>query len=84
MPRHNMPDDWEPPVPAWSVNFGGCPSLAVDALLNRDVGVWVEAFCIPMRRFETLFSSESPAGAATRADKPLTGPIYEHGYRGGM
>jgi hypothetical protein len=29
MPRHNMPDDWEPPVPAWSVNFGGCPSLAV-------------------------------------------------------
>lgn len=29
MPRHNMPDDWEPPVPAWSVNFGGAQSLAV-------------------------------------------------------
>ena len=29
MPRHNMPDDWEPPVPAWSVNFGGGQSLAV-------------------------------------------------------
>lgn len=24
-----MPDDWEPPVPAWSVNSGGAQSLAV-------------------------------------------------------
>ena len=37
-----------------------------------------------MRRFETLFSSESPAGAARLAEKPMTGPIYEHGYWGGM
>ena len=29
MPRYNMPDHWEPPVPAWSVNFGGAQSLAV-------------------------------------------------------
>lgn len=157
MPRHNMPDNWEPPVPAWSANFGGSPSLAIayyglqshtgdiadteavfalvrsgpdcpdhvergrfkdvagmvnqifvcywrdsdayvrfaeqsafarwlagDALLTSDVGVWVEAFCMPMRRFETLFSSEIPAGAAKLAAKPMTGPIDEHGYWGGM
>ena len=157
MPRHNMPDNWEPPVPAWSANFGGSPSLAVaycgvqshtgdiadaeaafalvrsgsdspdhvergrfkdvagivnqifvcywrdsgayarfaeqsafarwlteDALLTSDVGVWFEAFCIPMRRFETLFSSESPAGAARVTAEPMTGPINEHGYWGGM
>lgn len=29
MPRRNMPDNWEPPVPAWSANFGGSPSLAI-------------------------------------------------------
>jgi len=58
--------------------------LADDALLTSDVGVWVEAFCIPVRRFETLFSSEIPAGAARLADKPMTGPIDEHGYWGGM
>src|SRR6266540_5194791 len=38
--------------------------LADDDLLTSNVGVWVEAFHIPMSRFETLFSSESPAGAA--------------------
>jgi hypothetical protein len=157
MPRHNMPDNWEPPVPAWSANFDGTQSLAIaycgvqshtgeiadteaalalvqsgpdapdhvergrfkdaaglvnqificywrdagayarfveqsafahwladDALLTGDIGVWFEAFRIPIRRFETLFSSESPAGAARLTDKPMTGPIDEHGYWGGM
>ncbi len=54
--------------------------LAEDDLLTSDVGVWVEAFHIPMTRFETLFSSENPAGAARLTDKPMTGPIDEHGY----
>ena len=58
--------------------------LAEDDLLTSDVGVWVEAFHIPMTRFETLFSSESPAGAARLIDKPMTGPIDEHGYWGAM
>jgi hypothetical protein len=58
--------------------------LAEDDLLTSDVGVWVEAFHIPMTRFETLFSSESPAGAARLTGKPMTGPIDEHGYWGGM
>jgi hypothetical protein len=157
MPRRNMPDNWEPPVAAWSANFGGSASLAIaycgvqfhtgdiadsetaftlvrsgpdapdhvergrfedvtglvnqifvcywrdpsvyvrfaqksafarwlaeDDLLTSDVGVWVEAFHIPMTRFETLFSSETPAGAARLTDKPMTGPIDEHGYWGGM
>jgi hypothetical protein len=58
--------------------------LADDALLSGDVGVWLEAFRIPVTRFETLFSSENPAGAARLSDKPMTGPIDEHGYWGGM
>ena len=29
MPRHNMPDNWEPPVAAWSANFGGSVSFAI-------------------------------------------------------
>jgi hypothetical protein len=157
MPRHNMPENWEPPVPAWSADFDGTSSLAIaycgvqsrsgdvadseaafalvrggpdapnhvergrftdaagivnqifvcywrdadayarfaeqsafarwladDALLTGDVGVWFEAFHIPMARFETLFSSESPAGAARLIEKPMMGPIDEHGYWGSM
>ena len=58
--------------------------LADDNLLTGDVGVWIEAFHIPMTRFETLFSSESPAGAARLTDSSMTGPIDQHGYWGGM
>ncbi len=58
--------------------------LADDARLSSDVGVWVEAFRIPMTRFETLFSSQCPAGAARLTDNPMAGPIDEHGYWGGM
>jgi aldoxime dehydratase len=152
-----MPDNWEPPVPAWSANFGPSPSLSIayygvqshtggtadseaafalvrsgpdapdhaergrftdlagvvnqilvcywrdsgtharfaeqgafalwladDARLRGDVGFWVEAFRIPTTHFETLFSSESPAGATKLTDKPMAGPIDEHGYWGGM
>ncbi len=157
MPRRNMPDQWIPPVPAWSADLGDRSSLAIayygvqhhtgdsrdseasfallrhgpdapdyiergrfndlagfvnevfvcywrntdgharfanqsafarwfadDALLSGDVGVWVEAFRIPMTRFETLFSTQCPAGAARLTDNPMTGPIDEHGYWGGM
>ena len=58
--------------------------LADDDLLTSNVGVWVEAFRIPMSRFETLFSSETPAGAARLTNNTMTGPIDEHGYWGGM
>lgn len=58
--------------------------LADDSLLNSGVGVWIEAFRIPLARFETLFSSEIPVGAARLSDKPMTGPVIEHGYWGGM
>jgi aldoxime dehydratase len=157
MPRRNMPDNWVPPVPAWSADLGDSSALAIayygmqhhtsdtrdsetafallrhgpdapehiergrfhdlaglvnevfvcywrvpgtyvrfaeqsalarwladDARLSSDVGVWVEAFRIPMTRFETLFSSQCPAGAARLTDHPMTGPIDEHGYWGGM
>ena len=29
MPRHNMPNNWQPPVAAWSANFGGSASFAI-------------------------------------------------------
>jgi aldoxime dehydratase len=157
VPRQNMPANWEPPVPAWSADFGGISSVSIayygvqrhdgeatgseavlallrsgpdapdhiergrfndlaglrnemfvcywrdpgayarfaeqsafarwlsdDARLSGDVGVWVEAFRIPMTRFETLFSTENPAGAGKLAVNRMTGPIAEHGYWGGM
>jgi aliphatic aldoxime dehydratase len=157
MPRPNMPEHWEPPVPAWSACLGHSASLVIayygvqsrtgdaddaeairrlivrgadapdhveygrfndlaglvnhvvvcywrdpvayarfaqgsalaqwlanDGLLHGDLGVWVEAFHIPLTRFETLFSSQRPAGAACLSDQPMTGPIREHGYWGGM
>jgi aldoxime dehydratase len=157
MPRQDMPDNWEPPVPAWSADFDGTSSLTIaycgvqsrsnntagseaacaliqsgpdapthvergrftdaagfvnqvfvlywrepiaygrfaeqsefarwmadDALLTGDVGVWFEAFHIPTTRFETVFSSQSPAGAARLSEKPMMGPIAEHGYYGSM
>ena len=31
-----------------------------------------------------MFSSETPAGAAALTSEPMTGPIEEHGYWGGM
>lgn len=58
--------------------------LADDARLSGDVGVWIEAFRIPMTRFETLFSTQCSAGAARLTNYPMTGPIAEHGYWGGM
>src|SRR3990172_7990119 len=157
MSCRNMPENWEPPVPAWCAHLGDSASLVIayigvqslngdagnpeaalrfirsgaDApdhvecgrfndlaglvnhvfvcywrdplaysrfaegsafaqwlagggLLTSDVGVWVEAFRIPLARFETLFSSQSPAGAARLSDHPMTGPVMEHGYWGGM
>jgi aldoxime dehydratase len=58
--------------------------LADDARLSGDVGVWIEAFRIPMTRFEKLFSTQCSAGAARLTNYPMTGPIAEHGYWGGM
>lgn len=157
MPQNQMPDNWEPPVPAWSADFDsinpvtmvtygvqssngeeheflcrfsaataetGAPDhveygsfadpagvknhmaicywrdgaasanwrenssfsqwLQSDDRLTGEPGFWVEALTLPLDRFETLFSSENPAGAATLTNNSMTGPIREHGYWGGM
>ena len=51
--------------------------------LSEEPGYWREVLFIPMRRLETLFSSEDAAGVAATAPK-FNGPIREHAYWGGM
>ncbi|OEK06001.1 hypothetical protein A8C32_19420 [Flavivirga aquatica] len=51
--------------------------------INDDFGYWSEPMVIPIERFETLFSSEDKAGAATMFND-FKGPIKEHNYWGGM
>ncbi|TMM55814.1 phenylacetaldoxime dehydratase family protein [Maribacter algarum] len=46
-------------------------------------GYWLEPMIVPTERFETLFSSEDKAGAATIFND-FKGPIKEHNYFGGM
>lgn len=48
-----------------------------------DCGYWRECFAVPVERFETLFSSKDPTGAASLG-KPFGCPVREHAYWGGM
>lgn len=50
---------------------------------QESVGYWLEPMIVPTERFETLFSSEDKAGAATIFND-FKGPIKEHNYFGGM
>lgn len=50
---------------------------------EEGVGYWLEPMIVPTERFETLFSSEDKAGAATIFND-FKGPIKEHNYFGGM
>lgn len=54
-----------------------------DDRLTENYGYWCELMVVPTERFETLFSSEDKAGAATIFDE-FKGPIKEHNYFGGM
>lgn len=54
-----------------------------DERLGGNIGLWREVFTVPVRRFETLFSSKNPTGAATLG-KPFDKPVLEHNYWGGM
>lgn len=51
--------------------------------LNGEFGYWCELMIVPIERFETLFSTETKAGAATMFDE-FEGPVKEHNYFGGM
>ncbi len=51
--------------------------------ITDSLGYWAEPMVIPLDRFETLFSSEDKAGAATMFSD-FKGPIQEHNYWGGM
>jgi len=46
-------------------------------------GLWREIFTVPTQRFETLFSTKDPVGAAALGE-PFGEPIREHNYWGGM
>jgi len=50
---------------------------------TENIGYWLEPMIVPTERFETLFSSEDKAGAATIFND-FKGPIKEHNYFGGM
>ena len=54
-----------------------------DTRQSGSSGYWWETLNIPMGRFETIFSSEDAAGAASTTDK-FIGPIQEHAYWGAM
>ena len=51
--------------------------------LHETFGYWSETMIVPTERFETLFSSETKAGAASMFSE-FRGPIQEHNYWGGM
>jgi hypothetical protein len=50
---------------------------------SDDTGYFREVLTIPTERFETIFSSQRPAGMG-RALPGLRGPITDHGYWGSM
>lgn len=54
-----------------------------DDRLTESEGYWNEIFVVAPRRFETLFSSQNPTGAACLA-QPFGEPVPEHNYWGGM
>jgi aldoxime dehydratase len=54
-----------------------------DDRLSASFGLWREVYVVPVERFETLFSSKDPTGAATLAE-PFGAPVQEHNYWGGM
>lgn len=54
-----------------------------ESRLAQVSGIWREIYRVPVRRFETLFSSHNPTGAATLGE-PFGEPVREHNYWGGM
>ena len=73
--------------PVSYLTWGGSPQVTAwwdDSMRqNGATGYWREVIFAPMKRLETLFSSEDAAGMATLTPG-FTGPIREHGYWGGM
>lgn len=68
----------------WRAESSLAAWLATDERLSDRAGYWIESLALPLNRFETLFSSETSAGVASLSSRPMTGPIREHGYWGGM